>query len=162
MLILLLIGLGLGYYGTHIQDTSKKYQINSVALTYGAPSISYDFTSEVNEDIEFSYSPEVSMYSGLEIQGDYLSFGISFTDGIGSSEPEDNDYRPTSNVFDIQLSGVSNQVLWQVYYQRYKDLYYSEQIKNSPTQYHLNAINYGLGVNYAFNSKVKLVELIGN
>src|SRR5690606_31948937 len=44
----------------------------------------------------------------------------------------------------------------------YKNLYLNVQDKDSPTQYHLNVVNYGLGAIYAFNQEIELKTLVGN
>lgn len=159
MLLLLLIGVGLGYYGKNIQGTTREYHIESINLSYGSPNASF-YVENGKDEIE--YEPEVASYSGLEIQTKYYSFGIQFTDGASSSEPSDKAYKPTSKVSDFQFEGIYDRFIWTVYYQSYRNLYWTEQSQEDAKQYHLDLINYGFGIQYALNDKVNINEILGS
>jgi hypothetical protein len=158
IIVFLLTALGVGYYGQHVQKEAKSLYIKSMNVTFGKPSSDYDFKSAEDNNSTFKYEPEVANYMGLGIDTEYFGLGVEFTDGVGDKKPDESDYRSPSNVYDIQVSGIKDQVLWDIYYQKYSGLYIEKEFD----QNELVSTNFGFGFLYAFESNIEAKKILKN
>lgn len=119
---------GINNYSYYIQRPEIKY-----ILKHNEKNTQYD---------ELVYKPHISGFSGISASNKNLTLALAF-----QNEDENNKNIEESDLFDIQLSGVRKNYLWEIYYQNYQGIYINDKDEdiNETNLPRANSYSYGLG-----------------
>lgn len=124
---------GIDYYSFFIQSPKVEYSIKPL--------------NKKDNFETLKYTPHVGAFTGVSVGTKLASLSIAFQ----NEDEKDTDVEE-SDLFDIQLSSVYQNFLWNIYYQNYSGLYLTEDedidqdIENNFKK--ANSFAYGLGVKY--------------
>jgi hypothetical protein len=124
---------GIDYYSYFIQSPRIEYTIKAL--------------DESDSFEELKYTPHVGSFTGLSVGTKLASISIAF-----QNENEADSDVEESDLFDIQISSVYQNFLWNIYYQNYQGLYLTdsneidEDIANNFEK--ANSFSYGFGIKY--------------
>jgi hypothetical protein len=124
------------------------YKLESLALTTTTPIISYKLHSDNdqnnNQEDILEYIPNSQNFIGLSLG--FKNFDLSLiTEARGDDKKED--VLPRSEIFDVQIIGLFNKVLWELYYQNYAKLFIfnDSDLAKDPVAY-ANTYSYGINL----------------
>lgn len=148
-LLIIALVLTAGFYPNVFKDN----RIKSYSIGVENPQVKYELKQDENESEsgDLFYEPNLNAFTSVAINSEHFSLGVA-VESSNSSEKED-EFEKT-NVFDLQLLGVFDRYLWEVFYQNHQGLYILEDSLDDDPSLEpgdfpaANSFNYGIGVKY--------------